>query len=86
LRWTRQCGAASESKVEASTHAVAVNRRDSRGGEVGYGLHQPLAHAGKAERFRAMKPGDFMKVGSGGKEMCVACDDEGGGRLPGEIG
>ena len=69
---------ARQRKVESSTHAVAVHGGDGGDREVGDGVHQALAHLGKAKGLGAMQFGNFVQVSARREEMRVAGDDQAG--------
>ena len=83
--WAGDPTTARKSQVETAAHTVAMNRRDGGGREVGYCAHQVLSHVREAKRFGAAQVGDFVEVGSGREEMCVAGDDQFRGGFPSEL-
>jgi len=76
---------AGKRQVETSAHAVAVNRGNRWGREVGHGLHQPLAHQCEAKGVGAVQSSDFAQIGAGGEEVTVAGEHEPGGILLSQI-
>jgi len=67
---------ASESQIETSAHAVALNRRVDRSRELGNGIHQSLAHSSKSVGIRSTQRTDLAKIRSHRKELLVPTKNE----------
>ena len=76
---------ASQSKIEAATHAVAVNYRYGWNREVLDSAHQPLPHLREPKCLNAVEFGDFVKVRSRGEEVIVAGNEQLFGRSCSEV-
>ena len=73
--WVRDTHVARECQVESATHAITVHGRADRCRKVVNGTHEALSHEREVEGVGG-EGGDFVEVGSGGKELVVAGDDE----------
>src|SRR5262249_26557382 len=67
---------ASQSQVESTTHAVALNGGDDRRREEIYRAHETLA---KLREFKSCRPGEsgnLIQIRAGREEMFIAGDDQ----------
>lgn len=69
-------------KVEASAHAVSVNRRIHRGRELRDRIHQILSHRRKIKGGASSNPLDFPEIGSGREKLRISCENERFGIAP----
>ena len=76
---------AGEGQVETASHAISVDGGNRRRWKAGNSVHERLSHLRETKGFGAGEGGDLVQVGSGGKEVRVAGEDEFCGTLVGEF-